>query len=169
MAKLTKAQRTRARKRAVQAALLGYHNRSRIHYSQNGSLRWYGIDRHRNASQGEYPRTADCSGFTTWCLWQGLYLAYDKPDVVNGYHWRAGYTGTQIEHGRRVTAGGMLRGDLVFYASRGSIPTHVAICVGRRSDGRKMVISHGSESGPLYLPYDYRRVVQIRRHIHDGV
>ena len=62
----------------------------------------------------------------------------------------------------------MLPGDLVFYASRGTTPTHVAICVGHKQ-GRPYVISHGSESGPLFLPYGYRRVVQIRRYVHDGV
>jgi cell wall-associated NlpC family hydrolase len=60
------------------------------------------------------------------------------------------------------------RGDLVFYAKSGSTPSHVAIVVGRR-EGRPMVVSHGSESGPLYLPWDYRRVVQARRYITTAI
>jgi len=167
MAKLTSEQRQRARRRAVNAALLAYRNRSRVHYTQ-GSRRWRGIDARRNAAQGEFPAYADCSAFTTWCLWNGLHLGYNKPDVVNGYRWRAGFTGTQIRHGRRITVGEMMEGDLVFYATYGYIPTHVAICVGRRY-GRAYVISHGNESGPLFLPYSYRRLIQVRRYIHDGV
>ena len=167
MAKLTERQRRRARERAASAALLGYRNRGRVHYTQ-GSARWSGIKGKRNSRQGEYPFQADCSAYVTWCLWNALYLPHHKPDVVNGAAWRAGFTGTQVSHGRGIKATQMLAGDLVFYASSGRTPTHVAICVGERG-GRKMVVSHGSESGPLYVPWNYRRVVQCRRYIHDGV
>ena len=97
-------------------------------------------------------------------------LVPDVPQARSGQRaaWQAGFTGTQIQHGRKITAGEMLAGDLVFYAGRGSTPTHVAICVGRKGD-RAMVVSHGSESGPLYVPWNYRRVVQVRRYIHDAV
>lgn len=94
--------------------------------------------------------------------------AHRRRDVVNGANWKAGFTGTQVAHGRRIKGGRLARGDLVFYANSGSTPRHVAICVGKR-DGRAMVVSHGSESGPLYLRWDYRRVVQCRRYIYDGV
>ena len=167
MAKLTRAQRERARARAANAALLGYRNRARVRYTQ-GAARWSGIKGRRNARQGEFPFYADCSAFATWCLWNALFIPYRKRDVVNGAAWKAGFTGTQIAHGRRVKAGALMAGDLVFYAARGTTPTHVAICVGRRNR-KAMVVSHGSDSGPLYLPWDYRRVVQCRRYIHDGV
>ena len=167
MAKLSKAQRERARARAASAALLGYHHRARVHYTQ-GSARWSGIKGKRNSRQGEYPFYADCSAYATWCLWNALYVTYRKRDVVNGAAWKAGFTGTQISHGRPVKAGELLPGDLVFYANRGQTPTHVAIVVGRRNR-KTMVISHGSDSGPLYVPYDYRRRVGYRRYIHDGV
>ena len=62
----------------------------------------------------------------------------------------------------------MLPGDLVFYAGSGSTPTHVAIMVGRKQ-GRPYVISHGNEAGPLFLRWNYRRHVQLRRYVHDGV
>ena len=147
--------------------MLGYRNRGRVHYTQ-GSARWSGIKGKRSSAQGEFPFYADCSAFCTWALWNALYLTFRKPDRVNGAAWKAGFTGTQIQHGRKITAGEMLAGDLVFYAGRGSTPTHVAICVGRKGD-RAMVVSHGSESGPLYVPWNYRRVVQVRRYIHDAV
>jgi cell wall-associated NlpC family hydrolase len=168
MAKLTSAQRRLARNRAVEAALLGYRKRERVHYTQ-GAARWSGIKGKRSSAQGEFPFHADCSAYVTWCLWNALYLMYRKPDVVNGAGWRGGFTGTQVEHGRRIRASAaMLPGDLVFYANRGFTPTHVAICVGRKA-GRPMVVSHGSESGPLFLPFDYRRRIQMRRYIHDGI
>ena len=167
MAKLTKAERDRARDRAAQAALLSFHRRIHVHYTQ-GARRWNGISARKNARQGEFPFFADCSAFTTWCLWNGLFLPHRKLDVVNGLAWRHGFTGTQIRHGIKIKAGALMAGDLVFYASRGSTPTHVAICVGRKNH-KPYVISHGQESGPLFLPFDYRRRVQCRRYIHDGV
>lgn len=76
-------------------------------------------------------------------------------DVVNGQSWRAGFTGTQLSNGISVSARSMLPGDLVIY--RG----HVAIYVG---NGK--VVSHGSEAGPVLVPWNYRGdVVSIRRYI----
>ena len=166
MAKLTRAQRKRARSRAAQAALLARSHKGSVHYTQ-GAARWSGIARRRNSARGDYPTAADCSAFATWCLWNALYLTYGEPDTVNGARWQGGFTGTQIAHGRRIAPSKMLAGDLVFYGS-GSTPTHVAICVGKR-DGKTMVVSHGSEAGPLYLPWNYRRVIQCRRYIHTGI
>ena len=170
MPRLTERQRKRARNLAAQAALLGWRNRTAIHYTQ-GSRRWEGIDHRRDARKGQFPNYADCSAYATWCLWNGLLLPFGKPDVVNGAHWRAGFTGTQIRHGRAVAwTAEMRKGDLVFYANSGHTPTHVAIMVGRQPrNGTPMVISHGGESGPLYLPYNYRRIVQVRRYIHNGI
>lgn len=172
MARLTERQRRHARNRAAQAALLGWRNRGNVHYDQ-GQHRFDGIAKHRDASKGQYPAVADCSAYATWCLWNGLYLPFEKPDVVNALFWRYGNTGSMIRQGRSIKwTGHMRKGDVVFYAYQGTTPTHCAIMVGRdpnHSKGKPMVVSHGSESGPLYLPYDYRRIVQVRRHIHDGV
>ena len=137
MAKLSRAQRIRARDRAAQAALLGLRNRGAIHYTQ-GPARWTGIARRRNSAKGQFPAYADCSAFTTWCLWNALYLTYGEPDHVNGARWQGGFTGTQIAHGRRFAPSKLLPGDLVFYASSGSRPTHVAIVVGKVK-GKAMV------------------------------
>lgn len=167
MARLTRSQRVHARNAAAGAALLAWRHRGNVHYTQ-GSRRWSGITGTDNAALGQYPNWADCSAFATWCLWNGLYLPFHKRDVVNGLEWKYGFTGTQIKHGRRITGSQLRRGDLVFYATRGETPTHVAVCVGRK-DGRPMVVSHGSEAGPLYLRWNYRRVIQCRRYVHDGV
>jgi hypothetical protein len=167
MATLTAKQTFRARRLASQAALVAYAHRPSVHYSQ-GAERWDGIAHGRHADRGEYPHYADCSSFTTWCLWNALRLAYNEPDVVNRLNWDYGNTGSQIQHGKLVYTDRSLRmGDLVFYAYHGWTPTHVAIVVGRRpaKTGKPYVVSHGSEAGPLFLPFDYRRIVQMRRYI----
>lgn len=165
--KLTDSQRYRARRVASQAALLGYAQRPRVHYTQ-GAARWSGIANKQDAGRGQYPRYADCSAYATWALWNALYLDHGLPDVVNGLSWRYGNTDSQIRHGSLVkSVKDMRMGDLVFYANSGSRPTHVAIMVGRKpaKTGKPYVVSHGSESGPLFLPFDYRRRVQVRRYI----
>ena len=151
--------RVRARDLTIEAAKLGLRRAASLHYTQ-GPRRWEGIDNNLKAWQGECPNWADCSAFSTWCLWNGL-DHYGVRDVVNGYRWRAGYTGTQIDHGRRVMhRGNWRRADLVFYGDPKGGSGHVAIYVG----GGK-VISFGSERGPLLLPVEYRRITQVRRYI----
>lgn len=162
-------QRTRARRIAVRAALLGLHHASAIHYTQGGS-RWQGIADTRFSQRGQYPNFADCSAFVTWCLWNGLFVPYRKPDVVNGADWRAGYTGTMLQHGRPIRHLKNVRwADAVLYGSPGSSGRHTAIIVATKG-GTPMVVSHGSEGGPFYLPYNYRSDIQsIRRYIHYKV
>lgn len=165
MTTLNLAQRTLARDRAVQAALLGLHHAPAVHYTQS-SERWEGIAKHKVARKGQFPTHADCSAFATWCLWNGLHLGLGvKADVVNGESWNAGYTGTMAQHGREVLhLRHVLPGDCVLY---GPAPTfeHVAIVVAVRN-GVPMVVSHGSEPGPFFLPFSYRSDVgQFRRYI----
>jgi cell wall-associated NlpC family hydrolase len=91
-------------------------------------------------------------------LWQGL-GHFHLADHVNGAGWRAGYTGTLLQHGKLVRYRKAI-GDLVIYGN-GPPGKHVAIYV-----GHGMVISHGSEAGPFHLPWNYRRdVMQTRRYI----
>lgn len=141
---------------ALQAAVLSYHNRGSIHYTEGGS-RWWGIDHHNKGWRGEYPRYADCSAFVTWCLWQGL-DHFHHYDNVNGLNWRGGYTGTMATHGRRVHD--LRPGDAVLYG-HGWPYLHTAIYT-----GGGLVVSHGGEIGPLLLPWNYRGDAgQIRRYI----
>jgi cell wall-associated NlpC family hydrolase len=161
---VTRDQRIRARDRVIQAALLAHHHAREVHYT-TGVRRWQGIDEKRNARLGMYPTEADCSSFATWCLWNGLFLGFGLGDNVNGAHWRAGYTGTMLDHGKQVRAvTNVQRGDLVLYGS-GPPCEHVTVVISIK--GRvPMVISHGSEAGPFYLEYDYRSdIYQIRRYI----
>jgi len=165
-------ERTRARRIAVRAALLGLRHASVIHYTQGGS-RWQGIADTRFSERGQYPNYADCSAFATWCLWNGLYVPFREHDVVNGADWKAGYTGTMLSHGVPIRSIKNVRwGDCVLYGSPGSTGRHTAIVVrvGKPRGSKVMVVSHGSEGGPYFLPYNYRRDVQsIRRYTHYKV
>jgi hypothetical protein len=158
-------QRIRCRDRVVQAAELARANKAQVHYSQEPN-RWDGINNRRNAKTGGFPRHADCSSFATWCLWNGLHLMYGLGDLVNGADWTAGFTGTMLDHGKRVRdEGNILRGDCVFYRPGGV--NHVAIVVATKHQGHAvpLVVSHGSEAGPLRLKYDYETPTQVRRYI----
>ena len=150
--------RKKARELAVAAARLGVQHEPEIHYTQ-GVQRWYGIDHNLKAYRGEYPLYADCSAFTTWCLWNGL-SHYGVRDTVNGANWQAGYTGTQKQHGKPVKLRVNWRsGDLVHYGP--GTGAHVAIYI-----GGGQVISHGSEGGPMVLPWNYRSdYAETRRYI----
>ena len=162
---LNKDQRIRCRDRVVQAAMLAYNHKRSLHYTK-GSRRWNGIANHRSARRGQYPYYADCSSLVTWCLWNGLYLSFKKKDIVNGAAWKAGFTGTLLNHGKRIAkVGNVLRGDVVLYWRPCTNGTHAAIVV-KVVKGVPYVVSHGSESGPRYLRYNYRSdVMQIRRYI----
>jgi hypothetical protein len=162
---LNKQQRIRCRDRVVQAALLAYNRKGNCHYTRGGR-RWDGIANHRNARRGQYPYYTDCSAFVTWCLWNGLKLSFNKDDIVNKCAWKAGFTGTLIKNGKRVTKiGSVQRGDVMIYGQRGTNGSHAAIVV-KVVKGVPYVISMGSESGPHYVRYNYRRdLMQIRRYI----
>lgn len=140
---------------ALQAAILGLRHAPSIHYTQEG-MRWQGIQRHRDASRGQFPNWADCSAFVTWCLWNGLYLRGHHSDIVNGLHWQAGYTGTLLTHGAHVSS--PIPGDVIIYGP--GTGEHTTLYT-----GGGLCISHGSEAGPLLLPWRYRSDVRIRRHI----
>lgn len=160
---LTRPEQVRARAAAVQAAMLVYHHRGSIHYTQ-GWRRWDGIRLHLVAALGHFPNYADCSAMVSWEIFQGLGVIYHRPDVVNGQNWRGGFTGTLMTHGKRQTVGNCLPGDAVIYG-RGYPGEHTALVVGR-SGRTPMVVSHGSEAGPFYLPYNYRSdVIGFWRYI----
>jgi hypothetical protein len=162
---LTEKQRNICRGALTQAAWLCYDRRDNVHYTQ-GPRRWDGINRHLVARKGQYPTQADCSSFATWCLWNGLYIVFNKRDLVNGAAWKAGFTGTMLGHGKPVNhKENWLRGDCVIYGS-GYPGKHVAIIVNTTKQSQPMVISHGSEGGPYYLPYNYRSdIMEVRRYI----
>jgi hypothetical protein len=162
---LSRDQRIRARDRAIAAALLALHHAPQVHYTQ-AAPRWEGINKRLNARLGQFPKNADCSSFATWCLWNALHIGFGLGDLVNGAQWTGGFTGTMLSHGKRVQdVGRVQRADCVIYGNSGT-GEHTAIVVGRAKNGTPMVVSHGSERGPFFLPYNYRRdIMQIRRYI----
>jgi hypothetical protein len=163
---LTTAQQQTARNAAVQAATLGYQHEPEVHYTQ-GSQRWQGIAEHLVASEGHFPNYADCSSFVTWAIWNGLLLLFGSEDVVNASSWQAGYTGTMLANGTTLgRASDMLPGDAVIYGTPGSTGEHTAIVV--TAGTVPTVISHGSESGPYRIAYNYRSDIQSLRRYIDG-
>lgn len=138
------------RQKIVSTAMHGYYNRYSIHYTQ-GSLRMQGV--RQRLRPPAFPRYEDCSSFATWCYW--VAGATDPNGLgYNGF----GYTGTLAQHGRKISFPYAKPGDLIFY---GGFPhNHVTVYVGA---GR--CVSHGSEAGPFFLPYNYRTVNSIRSYL----
>jgi hypothetical protein len=158
--KLTDAERAKARRIAVRAFALMHNNRPRVHYTQ-GASRWQGIRERRRYADGRHPNYADCSSAATWAWWNALTNVDgpDTPDRINGAGWTAGYTGTMLTHGWRVND--RKPGDLVIYG-RGFPGGHVAMI----AENTNMVYSHGSETGPHYVPWNYRSdIMAVRRYI----
>jgi cell wall-associated NlpC family hydrolase len=148
--------RIAARKRIRAAALLAARKRSSIHYTQ-GWRRWDFI--RLKKPPWKWANYADCSSLATWLHWTATARIYGTKDYVNNAGWRAGYTGTQTRNGRRISKPSLV-GDLVFYGGSYSVPGHVAIYI-----GNGLVVSHGSESGPHILRWNYRPVMQVRRYL----
>lgn len=153
------AHRIEARDLAVKAAMLGRRMNLSMQYDQ-GPDRWDGIKHELKAYKGEFPRRTDCSGFVTWCIWNGMSHFDLKHDTVNGTGWSWGWTGTMWDHAARVTNGHLLRADGILYGDPKGRTGHTALYVG----GGK-VISFGGEPGPRLLDWDYRPPVAVFRAI----
>ncbi|KAJ3293467.1 hypothetical protein HK104_004438 [Borealophlyctis nickersoniae] len=136
----------------VKAAMWAHNSGTQIHYTQS-SPRWSGISQHHCPHQS-LPPDADCSSFATWIYWSAF---GNQADILNGQSWKAGYTGTMQDHGRRVSFADAKLGDLVFYSD----PAHVTILVDKSP---AKVVSFGS-SGPVnYVNMNYRTVTEIRTY-----
>jgi cell wall-associated NlpC family hydrolase len=144
--------RAQCRGWVLHAAELMLRHPASVHYTQGGD-RWSAIRDELLPWKGEYLRRGDCSSTATWMLWLGLGHHFGLPDHVNGQLWRAGYTGTLVNHGKGVAHDENLKvGDLVFYGDQGAgVPEHVAVYT-----GGGYVFSHGSDAGPFKLALDYR-------------
>ena len=143
---------TQVQQRLVNAALFGVQKEPQIHYTMK-PIRMYGV---RNKIRPpRIPIYEDCSSFATWCFW----LAGGPDPNGRGFDGY-GYTGTQINRGKRVSR--PRAGDLVFYGKGwNGVPGHVAIAI-----SPTRVVSHGNESGPQIRDYRYRDdIVAIRRYI----
>jgi lysozyme family protein len=142
-----------ARKRIVNWALWGVKNSKRIGYTRDGTVRLSAM-----ATPGALPLATDCSGFATFCYaWAGA----PNPNWPGPYDARAGaYTGTMLDHCRRIPKSAALPGDLVVWTppSRGQ---HVAVVVSGGAD--PMLVSHGDDTGPKRVRFSAEDRSQRRR------
>ena len=132
------------------------HNAS-IHYTEDTRR-----DDYLHGSKGHLPLWTDCSGWVTYCYW-----AAGMPDPSGLDYRYLGYTGTLLanayKHGRVTTDLSRARpGDPIVIGP--GVGWHTTICVESGAD--PIVVSHGSEPGPLseHQSYDRRapkRVCQI--------
>lgn len=156
--RLTPDQRASAQAVILHGARLLLAHPSQINYTQ-GPQRWEGINDKRYVRDEEYPSWGDCSSTATWLYWNALFAHLGMGDVVNGEGWKAGFTGTMLQHGRAVSSSEVQVGDAVIYGSAAP-GEHVTVCI-----GGGMVVSHGGPDGPLKLPLRYRSdVLSIRRY-----
>jgi hypothetical protein len=158
--KFTDSEIAQARQIAVASFRLLYNHRGSVHYTQ-GASRWQGIRERRRYADGRFPLYCDCSSAYSWCWWNALTNVdgMNTRDRINGSSWTAGYTGTLLSHGWRVHD--RKPGDAVIYG-RGFPGAHVAMV----ANNTNYVYSHGSESGPHYIPWNYRSdVMQVRRYL----
>lgn len=140
---ISKNQKTRDK--IVATAKWGVRNTLTIHYAQ---IRPFPL--HLNL-----PMTTDCSGFVTLCYFQ----AGAKDPNALGYSGQ-GWTGTLLNNGYAVPVYQAQPGDLVIW---GSYPGHhVAVII--ESDPRDpLIVSHGSEIGPLMLRLSAEHAAQHGR------
>lgn len=138
----------RARSALVKWAEWGVANTASIHYSES-TVR----DDFLHTQRGHLPMTTDCSGFVTFCYW-----AANLPDPSGLDYQYVGFTGTLLEnaykHGRVLTDLSQARpGDPIVIGP--GTGWHAVICVESAAD--PVVVSHGSEPGPLSEHQSYDR------------
>lgn len=143
---LHKTTEQKARATVVAIGMRYHHFRQRIRYSQARptQLRW-----------PKFTTQLDCSGLVAACM--------HHAKVMPAVDWRWTNTWVQIKLGRPVTLKQARPGDVVFYGTSASNPTHEALYLG---DGK--VLSNGHYPMGVY-PVDYRPDrVGIRSFIGPG-
>ncbi len=141
----------------VKWAKWGVTNNAAIHYTEDTRR-----DDYLHGAKAHLPIWTDCSGWVTYCYW-----AAGLPDPSGLDFAYLGYTGTLLANAAKQ---GSITTNLA--AARPGDPIvigpgtgwHVTICVASGAD--PIVVSHGSEPGPLseHQSYDRRvpkRVCQI--------
>lgn len=104
------------------------------------------------------PMWTDCSGFATLC-----YRLAGAPDPNRQGYNGQGYTGTLLDHGDGIPLWQAKPGDLVIW---GSFPGHhVAVIVDTRNPADPVLVSHGSEGGPLLVSVAAETAAQRRPYV----
>jgi NlpC/P60 family/Putative peptidoglycan binding domain len=125
------------RKQIVDNARWGIANEPKIHYRQSRPID--GLKEPRRL-----PLNTDCSGFSTLCYaWAGA------PDP-NGLNYSgAGFTGTLLQHMKRIPQNAVQPGDLVVWGAGSG--HHVALVLEAGAD--PLLCSHGQEKGPFAIKF----------------
>jgi hypothetical protein len=139
----------------VAHALWGVAHEPDIHYDQ-GAARLAAL-----AHPRRLPLRTDCSGFVTLCYaWAGA------PNPNGGAYGErlAAWTGTLLQHCRRIARGAARRADLVVW---GAPPGHhVSLVVEPGAD--PLLVSHGIERGPVTVRFSAQNAWQAA-HGHGEV
>jgi lysozyme family protein len=139
------------RAKIVEWALWGVTNTARIAYSQGGS-RLAALD-----TPGALPLATDCSAFATLCYaWAGA----PNPNADGPYDARGmNYTGSMLGHCRQISARAAKPGDLVVWT-----PPHTGshVCLLVETGRDPMLVSHGSDAGPLKIRFSVEDAFQRR-------
>ncbi len=144
--------RMTTRQKIVAYCEWGIANAAQIHYAQVRPIPL--------AHPKHLPLITDCSGFATLA-----YKAAGAPDPNGNHYSGAGFTGTLMKHGRKVTK--PQPGDLIIY---GAFPGHHVTIFMYEFHGAWVVCSHGQEIGPLRILNHREEIaqpsgVQIRSYL----
>jgi predicted chitinase/uncharacterized protein YraI len=121
-----------ARAGILEWAKWGEAHKNQFHYRQVRPIQY----------SSNLPWIGDCSGFVTFC-----YKQAGAPDP-NGMNYNgAGYTGTLVSHGRQISQGELIPGDVVIYGP--GTGEHAAVIMEGGSD--PMTISMGQEGDPHWV------------------
>lgn len=135
-----------------------YQARNSISYTQTRPI--YPII-HR-ISDPRKARYLDCSGFSIYSQWLATYHFASKGIVVPPIDPVYGYSGygntwSIVKGGMRVQERNAQVGDCVWYHNYGHMARIVKL-------NPISIVSHGSQSGPLYLPLHYSTPNEIRNY-----
>jgi lysozyme family protein len=130
------------RAKIVEWALWGVKNCGQISYSQ-GATRLGGL-----TTPGRVPLATDCSAFATMCY---AWAEAPNPNMAGPYDpAKGGYTGTLLEHCRRIPRAAVQPGDLVVWSPP---PTGQHVCVVVSKGADPWLVSHGDDTGPKKLRF----------------
>jgi lysozyme family protein len=145
------------RDRIVKLALWGVKNSAKISYTQ-GAARLEAL-----LAPEALPLATDCSAFATLCY---SWAQAPNPNAAGAFSPRqTAFTGTMLSHCRHIPRSAVQRGDLVVW-SPPDVGHHVCVVVQTGAD--PMLVSHGSDSGPLKIRFSEEDAAQ-RRNGHGKV
>ena len=120
----------------VREAMWGINHEPSIHYRQSRPIPLKQWKAHK------LPLYTDCSGSIT-----GIFYSVGAPDP-NGLNYNGqGYTGTMLNHLKRIPRSQLRRGDLVVFGPG----TGHHVCLVIKGGADPVLFSHGQERGPFKI------------------